>query len=348
MLTWGHMLGSSEVKVAVIGTTAWGTTLGVVLGRKGIETKLWARTEEEVKTLNKNRENKTRLPKIIFPLNLRATNSSEDAFEGTRLIIIAVPSDSFLSNIKTIKKYLKEPKLILIATKGLEIETTKRMSEVILEELEFDTKHQISVLSGPNLSREVAEGMPTTAVAASQDISIAKEVQKIITSPSFRIYTSKDVIGVELGGALKNIIALAAGMSDGLGYGSNTKAALITRGLAEITRLGVAVGAKASTFSGLAGLGDLVATCTSSLSRNRFVGQELAKGRSLNEILSSMKETAEGVNTAAAARKLALKLNVEMPITEQVCRVLFENIEVREAVPALMGRDLKYEFYLGD
>jgi glycerol-3-phosphate dehydrogenase (NAD(P)+) len=233
--------------------------------------------------------------------------------------------------------------LVLSVAKGLEVESVKRMSQVISEEIASSFHHNICALSGPNLSREIARGLPAVTVVAAYDAAVAARVQKIMATPLFRVYTNTDVVGVELGGALKNIIALAAGMVDGLEYGNNTKAGLITRGLAEITRLGVAAGANPLTFAGLAGLGDLVATCASPLSRNRFVGQELAKGRDLKEILSSMTGIAEGITTTVAALKLASELDVEMPIAEQVFRVLFKGLDVRQAVSELMVRELKHE-----
>jgi len=233
--------------------------------------------------------------------------------------------------------------LILSAAKGLEEGTKQRMSVVIANEIDPRFHPSICVLSGPNLSGEIIRGLPATTVIAAQNVAVAKRAQQIMTSPIFRVYINDDVVGVELGGALKNIIALSAGMSDGLGYGNNAKAALVSRGLAEISRLGVALGANPLTFGGLAGLGDLVTTCSSPLSRNRFVGQELAKGRPLAEITASMKGIAEGIITTVAARQIARELGVEMPITEQVYRVLFEGLEVPQAMVALMERELKHE-----
>jgi glycerol-3-phosphate dehydrogenase (NAD(P)+) len=232
---------------------------------------------------------------------------------------------------------------ILSAAKGLEVDTTKRMTQVIYEEIDPAYRHNICVLSGPNLSTEIVHGLPATTVIAAQDTAVAKRAQGIMASATFRVYTNNDVIGVELGGALKNIVALAAGLSDGLGYGDNAKAALVSRGLAEISRLGVAMGANPLTFAGLAGLGDLVATCASPLSRNRFVGQELAKGRPLAEITASMINVAEGISTTVAARGMAREYGVDMPITEQVYRVLFEWLDVTKAMATLMGRELKSE-----
>ena len=330
------------MKIAIIGTTSWGTTLGVMLGRHRLGVMLWAQSEDEARRLTEAREN-PRLPGIAFPQGLEVTASLEKALDGAGLVILAVPSGAMRQNVFRIRGYLEKSMLILSAAKGLEAETAKRMSQVIAEELDPALVSNICVLSGPNLSREIAHELPATTVVAAEDHGVAKSVQEIMASPMFRVYTQTDVIGVELGGALKNIIALGAGMSDGLGYGANAKASLVTRGLVEIASLGVAAGAKPQTFFGLAGLGDLVATCFSPLSRNRLVGQELAKGRNLSEILSSMAGTAEGINTTVAARKMARKLGVEMPITEQIYQVLFAGLEIRKAVEALMERELKHE-----
>ena len=330
-------------RVAVIGTTSWGTTLAIMLSRKGLAVSLWARMEAEAKKLNRERQNALRLPGFSFPEGLRATASLDEAIEQAGLVILAVPSQDMRSNVRLVKKYLDSSTLILSVSKGLEVESVKRMSQVVSEETAPRFHPNICVLSGPNLSNEIARGLPAVTVVAADDAAVAAKMQKIMATPLFRVYTNTDVVGVELGGALKNIIALAAGMVDGLEYGNNTKAGLITRGLAEITRLGVAAGANPLTFAGLAGLGDLVATCSSPLSRNRHVGQELAKGRGLKEILSSMTGIAEGITTTVAALKLAGELDVEMPIAEQVFRVLFKGLDVRRAVSELMVRELKHE-----
>ena len=330
--------------VAIIGTTDWGTTLGIMLSRKGMEVRLWARTEEEAERLNREKENTRRLPGFPFPEGLRATASLGEALAEASLVVLAVPSQDMRRNARQAGEHLNSAMLILSAAKGLELDSAKRMSQVIPEEIDSRFHHNICVLSGPNLSKEIARGLPATTVVAGRDSAVAARVQKIMASPLLRVYVNTDVVGVELGGVLKNIIALAAGMVDGLDYGDNTKAGLITRGLAEITRLGVAAGAAPLTFAGLAGLGDLVATCSSPLSRNRFVGQELAKGRSLKEITDSMTGVAEGVTTTVAALKLAGELKVEMPIAEQVYRVLYEGLDVRQGLAELMGRELKHEF----
>jgi glycerol-3-phosphate dehydrogenase (NAD(P)+) len=330
-------------RVAVIGTSGWGTTLAIILSRKGLAVSLWARTEREAEKLNREKVNTIHLPGFSFPEGLRATASLGEALDKAGLVIFAVPSQDMRRNVRLAKQHLERSMLILSVAKGLEVESVKRMSEVIAEEILPSFHHNICVLSGPNLSGEIARGLPAVTVIAARDAAVAAKAQKITATPLFRVYTNTDVVGVELGGALKNIIALAAGMVDGLKYGDNTKAGLITRGLAEITRLGVAAGANPLTFAGLAGLGDLVATCSSLLSRNRFVGQELAKGRDLRGILSSMTGTAEGVTTTVAALKLANELGVEMPIAEQVFRVLFKGLDVRQAVSELMVRELKQE-----
>ena len=330
-------------KVAVIGTTSWGTTLAILLSRKGLSVSLWARTAEEAERLSRERENVKLLPGFPFPEGLSVTASLEAALDRVGLVILAVPAKDMRQNARLVSPHLDSSMFVLSVAKGIELEATKRMSQVVAEEIGPRLQSHICVLSGPNLSKEIARGLPATTVVAAYDISTAASVQSIMATPLFRVYTNTDVVGVEMGGALKNIIALAAGMVDGMDYGNNIKAGLITRGLAEITRLGVAAGANALTFAGLAGLGDLVATCSSPLSRNRYVGQELAKGRSLKEILSSMDGIAEGVTTTVAALRLASGLNVEMPIAGQVFCVLFKGVDVRQAVSELMVRELKHE-----
>jgi glycerol-3-phosphate dehydrogenase (NAD(P)+) len=332
-------------KIVIIGTTSWGTTLGIALRRKGIEVILWARTEEEAGRLNRAGENAGHLPGFPFPTGLRATASLDEALPEVNLVILAVPSQTMRRNVRLVRDHLDGSMLIMSVAKGLEIDSAKRMSQVISEELDPSFHPNICVLSGPNLAREIASGLPATAVVTAYDTSVAARAQEMMASPLFRVYVNNDVVGVELGGVLKNIIALAAGMVDGLGLGDNTKAGLITRGLAEITRLGVAAVANPLTFAGLAGLGDLVATCSSPLSRNRYVGQELARGRRLEEITDSMTGIAEGITATVAALKLAGELKVEMPIAGEAYRVLYEGLDVRQAVTELMERKLKHEFY---
>ncbi|MDP2953991.1 MAG: NAD(P)H-dependent glycerol-3-phosphate dehydrogenase [Chloroflexota bacterium] len=331
------------MKIAIVGTTSWGTTLGIRLGLRGEEVRLWARTEHEAERLRDDRENKRLLPGFTFPSTLSVTASLKEAVGGAGLVIFAVPSSSLRSNVQTVRDSLQAGMILLSAVKGLERDTARRMSQVMAEELPAFLHRRICVLSGPNLSQEIARGLPATSVVAAGELGVAEEARSALMSPLFRVYVNSDVVGVELGGALKNIIALGVGMSDGLGYGDNAKAALMTRGLAEIARLGVAAGAHPLTFSGLAGLGDLVATCSSPLSRNHRVGMELARGRPLPQVLASLGHVAEGIDTTVAARRLAGELGVEMPIAQQMYRVLFEGLGVPEAVAELMARAPRHE-----
>lgn len=310
--------------IAVVGTTSWGMILGVLLANNGTQVRLWARTEQEVAELRDTGPNPALGPGVKFPPNLSVTSSVAEALAGVKAVILAVPSQSIRQNVKLLANHFDGSTLIVSAAKGLEIGSNKRMSQVIADEIEPALWPNICVLSGPNLSQEILSGLPAATVVAAQDEAVAKKVQKLLTTPKFCVFTNTDVIGVELGGALKNIIALGAGIADGLGYGDNAKAALITRGLTEMTALGVALGANPLTFSGLAGLGDLIATCASPLSRNHYVGVELAKGRQLKEITDSMTGVAEGVSTTLAVWNLAQEMGLEMPITEKIYRVLYE------------------------
>ncbi len=325
-------------KIAVVGTTGWGTTLAVVLARKGAHTWLWARRPEEADLLNRERQNRAFLPGIEFPRRLSVTNSLEEALSGAAMVILAVPAQTMRQNVKRIAPHVEESTLVPSAAKGLEMDTGKRMSQVIADELAPGHPSRICALSGPNLSREVVAGLPAATVVAASDEAVAEQAQRLLAARNLCVYANSDVVGVELGGALKNIIALGAGMGDGLGYGDNAKAAFVTRGLDEITRLGVTLGANPLTFRGLAGIGDLITTCASPLSRNHHVGMELAKGRPLAEVLGSMHNVAEGVPTAAAAYRLSVSLDVDMPITRQLYRVLYEGVSPRQAVTELMGR----------
>jgi len=322
-------------RVAIIGTTIWGLTLGVVLGRKGLQVRLWARTEREAKQLTKSRTSP--ILKVTFPEQLSVTSSLPEALNDVKAVILAVPSQTMRQNIKLIAGHLNGSMLVVSAAKGLEIGSNKRMSEVIAEEIAPRFQSNICVLSGPNLAREVLAGLPAAAVVAAEKESLARVGQRLLSTPNLCIYTNTDVVGVELGGSLKNIIALGAGMADGLGYGDNAKAAFITRGLTEMTALGVALGANPLTFSGLAGLGDLVATCASPLSRNHYVGVELTKGCPLTEIVDSMEGIAEGVSTTIAVRTIAQQLGLEMPITEKIYQVLYEGLDPRRAGEELIS-----------
>lgn len=330
-------------KVAIIGNTIWGTTLALLSKRAGSDVSIWTRTDEEAERLNAARQDTRSLPGVMLPEEIAYTSSVQKCIDDASVMILAVPSQSMRKNVKKIADGLNDSIAIVSASKGIEEGSQLRMSEIIAEEIDPRYQKNICVLSGPNLSTEIAQDMPSTTVVAARNLEVAKKVQMILSSPLFRVYVSEDVIGVELGGALKNIIALSAGMSDGLGYGNNSKSALITRGLAEISRLGVAMGANPLTFSGLAGLGDLITTCASSLSRNHHVGKQLAEGRKLDEITSSMHGIAEGIKATVVARELACKMGIVMPITEQVYSVLYEGVPVIQAMHNLMERQLRHE-----
>ena len=329
------------MRVGIAGTTTWGTTLGILLARSGVEVRLWARTAEEAERINAARSNEARLPGHELPTCMRATADTGE-LAGAEFLITAVPSASMRENARSVAGAVGGDTIVVSATKGLERETSKRMSQVIEEEIP-GAAGRIAVLSGPNLAREILDGQPASTVIASEDQTVAERTVSLLMSPRFRTYTNPDVIGVELGGTLKNIVAIGAGMSDGLGFGDNAKAGFVTRGLAEITRLGVAAGAQSTTFAGLAGLGDLITTSSSRLSRNYFVGEQLAKGRPLKIILEGMRNVAEGVDTTVAALRMAKDLGVEMPIATYTYRVMFEGLEPERAVKGLMSRAPKAE-----
>ncbi|MBI4180503.1 MAG: NAD(P)-dependent glycerol-3-phosphate dehydrogenase [Chloroflexi bacterium] len=329
--------------IAIIGTTSWGITLGVVLARNGTQVKLWARTEQEATKLRKAKRTPAPLNEVKFPPKLSVTSSLSEALEEAQAVILGVPSQSIRQNTKLLVEHLNKSMLVVSAAKGLEVGSNKRMSQVIADEISPDFRANICVLSGPNLSEEILNELPAATVVAATDEAIAKKAQKLLTTPKFCVFTNTDVVGIELGGALKNIIALGAGIADGLNYGDNAKAALITRGLTEMTALGVALGANPLTFSGLAGLGDLIATCASPLSRNHYVGVELAKGRSLKEIIDSMTSVAEGVSTTLVVWNLARKMGLEMPITETIYRVLYEDADLHQAASELMSAGAAHE-----
>jgi len=330
-------------KITIIGTTTWGMTMGVVLAHKGLDVRLWARTAKEAEKLRNKGPDPHLLPDVTFPPQLLVTSSLSEALAYVNAIILAVPSQSMRQNIVSVKYYLNKSTLVISAAKGLEIGSNKRMSEVIAEEINPRFRRNICVLSGPNLYREVLRGLPASAVVAAADESVARQAQKLLTTPNFCVYTNTDVIGVELGGALKNVIALGAGMIDGLGYGDNAKAAFVTRGLTEMAALGVAMGASPLTLSGLAGLGDLMATCASPLSRNHYVGVELTKGRSLEEVITSMTSVAEGVSTTVAVWNMAQQLGLEMPITEKIYQVLYNSVEPQQVITDLLGAGGRHE-----
>ncbi len=323
--------------LAIIGTTSWGIALGVILARKETKVRLWARTEAEAIELTRSGPAPDLLPAIKFPTNLSITSSLGEALSGVDAVLLVVPSQTMRQNIRLVAKHLTARMLIVSAAKGLEIGTGKRMSQVISDEIEPRFRPNICVLSGPNLSPEILADLPAATVVAATDETLARKAQKLLNTPHLCIYTNTDVVGVELGGALKNIIALGAGIVDGLNYGDNAKATFITRGLTEMTALGVALGANPLTFSGLAGLGDLIATCASPLSRNHYVGVELAKGHSLKEITGSMNSVAEGVSTTLVVWNLTRKMELAMPITETLYRVLYESADIQREVVKLMA-----------
>ena len=331
-------------QAAIIGATTWGTTLGILLAQNNVPVTLLARTESEAQTLSSQRRNARFLPDTPFPDGLSVTSQPESALEHSDLVIIAVPSDRLRENVQRIKSHLQAGAIVLSATKGLELPRARRMSQVLEDELPAGFHPDICVLSGPNLAKEIMQGKPASTVIAGRNPDAAQKAQNTLMSKNFRVYTSADVLGVELAGALKNIVALGAGIGDGMDAGENAKAAFITRGLAEMTRLGIAAGADPMTFAGLAGLGDVVATCSSRLSRNRYVGEQLAKGRSWPEIRDSMDNVAEGVNATQAALMLAQELDVEMPITEMASRVLFDGLSPQEAMAELMSRPARSEW----
>jgi glycerol-3-phosphate dehydrogenase (NAD(P)+) len=311
-------------KVAVIGATTWGTTLGRLLANKGTKVSIWARTEAEAEELRQKQQ--SHLSKTISSNCLSFTSDAGEALHSAEFVILAVPAQRLRQNVRQVSHHLNASMIVVSAAKGLEAETGKRMSEVIAEEATSVSLKRICALSGPNLSQEIAQGLPATSVIAGQDVEMARMTQILLDSPNFSVFVSDDIVGVELCGALKNVIAIGAGILDGLDLGNNAKAAFITFGWSEVVSLGMALGAKQSTFYGLAGLGDLVATGNSPLSRNHHVGYELGKGRSLSDITASMYNVAEGIDTAVAAHHLANKLELKVPIIDLVYSVLFESL----------------------
>jgi glycerol-3-phosphate dehydrogenase (NAD(P)+) len=326
----------------VIGSGAWGTTLAILLAKKGIATTLWEHKAERVAEMQHSRENTLFLPGCTFPTILSVTEKLAEAVEKKDIVLLVTPSQRMRENVRLLRPFLGSETLLVSTSKGIEIGSLERMTEVICEEV-AGAEARVATLSGPNISREVAQEKPTAAVVAAYEQEVAIRIRTLLTTAYFRIYTAYDVVGVELGGALKNIIAIGAGFNDGMGYGENAKAAFITRGLAEISRLGIAAGAHPLTFAGLAGMGDLIATCASPLSRNQQLGRRLAAGETLDNILRSTRTVAEGITTTQAALQLAEHYHVEMPITKQLARVLFEGLDPYEAVPGLMMRDPKDE-----
>jgi len=329
-------------KVAVLGAGSWGTALAIHLARLRHSVSLWARNEQAIGVLVRDRAHRSH-PSVELPSALEPTSDIAAACRDAEAIVVACPSHAVRALTGAYGSLATPHALVVSTAKGIEADTMLTMSAVLEEALPDTLSRRVAVLSGPSFAREVAQGMPTAVTAAAREILVAEELQRLFNGPTFRVYTSTDTIGVEVGGAVKNVIAVAAGVSDGLGFGSNTRAALITRGLAEIARLAMRLGAERATLAGLAGLGDLVLTCTGDLSRNRQVGLRLGRGEKLRNILADMSEVAEGVRNTATIRDLAQSAQVEMPITEQMHRVLYEDKDPAQAVVDLMARQLKHE-----
>lgn len=328
------------INIGIMGSGSWGIALAILLHDNGHSVTVWSYDKNECAHLMEHRHHPVSLPGVYIPESISITNDLEEAIEGKDIILLAIPSQFVRQNVECFAPHIKDHQIIVNVAKGLENDTLFRLSQVVQE---FLPKSSIVVLSGPSHAEEVAQKIPTAVVAASEDESAAETVQDLFMNPYFRIYTTTDVIGVELGGALKNVIALAAGISDGLGLGDNSKAALMTRGISEITRLGLAMGADIHTFGGLTGIGDLIVTCTSMHSRNRRAGILIGKGAATEEALKEVKMVVEGVHTAKAAHAFAKKYDVEMPIIEQMHKVLFQGKSAKQAVYELMMRDKKNE-----
>lgn len=333
------------MRLAFIGAGSWGTaTASLVAAKPDQEAYLWARRPELAETINLYHENPEYLPGAKLPESLLATNDLEEAVADAEVIVMAVPSHGFRAVLKEVAAFAREGVCYVSLTKGLEVDTRKRMSEVITEEVEGAGDASIAVLTGPNLAREVIQGFPAASTIACRDLDRCVSLQHVFQSPTFRCYSHSDVIGCELGGALKNVIAIAAGIADGLGFGDNTKATVMTRGLAEMARFAAAFGADPLTLLGLAGVGDLMATCASPQSRNHSVGIELGKGRNIDEIIGSMNMVAEGVKSCKPIYELGRQSGVWMPITENVVRICHEGATVEEMVSDLLAREIRPEF----
>jgi len=330
-------------KIGVIGAGAWGTALAMLLAEKGHDVTLWMYEKDLAGETERTRENRAYLPGFTLPASIRVFSSLEQAARGKSVILSVVPSHTVRSVAKQLVPFLSPDAIIVSASKGIEIETLMPLSEVFKDVLPKEFHHRLCFLSGPSFAKEVAQKLPTAVAIAASDITVARKAQEVFSNSSFRVYTNPDVIGLELAGSLKNVVAIAAGVLEGMGYGSNTMAALLTRGLAEMARLGTAMGGSPQTFSGLAGMGDLVLTCTGGLSRNRTLGTRLGKGEKLADILAGLRTVAEGVKTARAARDLAIRYNVSMPIVDEVYQLLYEGKDPKRAVQDLMARELKAE-----
>lgn len=331
-------------KVVIVGAGSWGTALGLLLAHKGYEVVMWEHDPIRAEELEKDRENKRLLPGVEFPPNLKVTSKAEELFKNTKFVIFSVPSQVLRFVVEKFANQITEDTILINTAKGIEVSSGLTLSEVMKEEILGKYHKNIVILSGPTHAEEVAQGLPTTIVAAG-DLERARKVQELFNTKNFRVYVGDDRIGVEIGGAVKNCLAIGAGMADGMGFGDNAKAALITRGIAEMIRFGKAMGAKEITFSGLTGIGDLVVTCASKHSRNRYVGEKLGQGEKIAEILSKMVMVAEGVPTVKAVYKKAKELNISMPIVEAIYKIIYEDADSKDMVESLMTRELKEEFY---
>lgn len=331
------------MKISVLGAGGWGTTLAVLLYYNGHDVTLWEFNKHYAKVLGKTRENKTFLPGIKIPVEINITHELEEASVNKNLIVLAVPSQFLRSVIKNIKPTDIRDTIIVNVAKGIENNSLMTMTQMLRDEIPLLDEEQIGVLSGPSHAEEVSRRIPTAVVAASKNHDTSKTIQSSFMTPYFRVYSSTDVLGVELGGSFKNVIAIGAGIIDGAKFGDNTKAAIMTRGVAEIARLGVAMGACPDTFSGLSGMGDLIVTCMSRHSRNRYVGEQIGAGKKLKEVLKSMNMVAEGVETSRSASQLAEKYNIDTPITSEVYKILFEDKDPVKATTDLMTRDMRME-----
>jgi glycerol-3-phosphate dehydrogenase (NAD(P)+) len=332
----------SDSRIAVIGTGSWGTAFAMIPAEKGIETTLWARRQDLAEAISERHENPDYLPGVGLPAQLSGTQDLEKAVAGAEVVVMAIPSHAFREVFRELLPSLEPDASVVSLTKGVEQGTLKRMTEVMQEEGDLDPS-RIGVVTGPNLAKEIAARQPAASVAACADEECCRQWQRLFMAPYFRVYTNPDVVGCELAGAIKNVVAIAAGIADGMEFGDNSKASLITRGLAELARLGQAMGGNPLTFAGLAGMGDLIATCVSPLSRNRSVGEQLGKGRKLDDIVAEMNMVAEGVKTSRAVVDLAGREGVEVPISEHVVKVLYEGVSPQDMVLSLMLRQAKPE-----
>jgi glycerol-3-phosphate dehydrogenase (NAD(P)+) len=335
---------SEDPRVTVVGAGSWGTAFATIPAEKGVETTLWARRAEVADDINARHGNPDYLPDFELPASLSATHDVQKAVEGADVVAMAVPSHAFREVFRQVTPHLGDGAPVVSLTKGIEQESLRRMTEVMAEEADLPAT-RLAVVSGPNLAKEVMRRMPSASVVASADEETGERLQALFMAPFFRVYTNPDVVGCELSGAMKNVIAIAAGIADGMGFGDNSRASLITRGLAEVARLGVKMGAEPMTFAGLAGMGDLVATCISKLSRNRGVGEELGRGRSLDDIVGQTRMVAEGVRTSRAVLALGQREDVDLPLTEHVVKVLYEGVSPGDMVLSLMLRSAKPELH---